>query len=255
MRKTVKIRGVKIGAGLPKICVSICGADKRAIASAARAARDSGADMAEWRADFFRDCGDEKASAEILKTVRNEIGDMPLIYTLRTKGEGGEAALEFDEYAELCAEAAATGLADVIDVEALRAGCPAEGLIEELYLLKAKTLLSHHEFSRTPPENVMSAMLENMRDMRADMVKLAVMPRSAADVLALLSACERAAAEDGMPPVTAISMGRLGAVSRICGGTFGSAMTFASLGGNASAPGQMDVSDVRRAMEALSGGL
>ena len=255
MPKTVKIRGVEAGAGLPKICVSICGADVKEIVAAAGAVRGSGADIAEWRADFFRGCRDEKASADALKAVRNEIGDMPLIYTLRTKGEGGEAGLEFDEYAELCAEAAATGLADVIDVEALREDCPADGLVEELYLLKAKTLLSHHEFSRTPPESELLAMLEKMRDMRADMVKLAVMPRRPADVLALLSACERAAAEEGMPPVTAISMGTLGAVSRICGGTFGSAMTFASLGGNASAPGQMDVSDVRRAMEALRGGL
>lgn len=56
-----------------------------------------------------------------------------------------------------------------------------------------------------------------------------------------------------MPPVVAMSMGKLGAVSRVCGETFGSAITFALLGGAASAPGQMDISDVKRAIDALRG--
>ena len=253
MRKTVNVRGVEIGAGLPKICVPICGADASAIICGAKAARASGADLVEWRADFFEGRGDEKASTEMLKAVRGEIGDMPLIYTLRTKSEGGLADMEFDEYAELCAEAAATGLADIIDVEALREGCPADGLVEELYLLRVKTLLSHHEFSCTPPEEKMLSLFRAMRDMHGDVVKLAVMPQSPADVLALLSACACASSEEDMPPVVAMSMGKLGAVSRVCGETFGSAITFASLGGAASAPGQMDISDVKRAIDALRG--
>jgi 3-dehydroquinate dehydratase-1 len=48
-----------------------------------------------------------------------------------------------------------------------------------------------------------------------------------------------------------MSMGALGVVSRIAGGLYGNAMTFASAG-KASAPGQVEVETLRSAMRLLS---
>jgi 3-dehydroquinate dehydratase-1 len=88
-----------------------------------------------------------------------------------------------------------------------------------------------------------------MHALGADVAKIAVMPQRAEDVLALLDATLRAARE--LPiPVAGMSMGGLGAASRLCGGVFGSALTFA-VAGAPSAPGQMPVGEVRAALETL----
>jgi 3-dehydroquinate dehydratase-1 len=76
----------------------------------------------------------------------------------------------------------------------------------------------------------------------ADVVKIAVTPQSTADVLTLLGATARAA-ETLDVPVIGIAMGELGRVSRLCGGEFGSAATFATVG-EGSAPGQMTAEQV-----------
>ena len=48
-------------------------------------------------------------------------------------------------------------------------------------------------------------------------------------------------------------MGGLGAVSRVSGAVFGSALTFATAGGAPSAPGQLPVERVRAMLELLPG--
>ena len=54
-------------------------------------------------------------------------------------------------------------------------------------------------------------------------------------------------------PVVTMSMGGLGAVSRVSGAVFGSALTFATAGGAPSAPGQLPVERVRAMLELLPG--
>jgi 3-dehydroquinate dehydratase-1 len=50
--------------------------------------------------------------------------------------------------------------------------------------------------------------------------------------------------------VVSMSMAGLGALTRVCGGTFGSALTFA-VGGAPSAPGQLPIEDVRAGLALL----
>ena len=78
------------------------------------------------------------------------------------------------------------------------------------------------------------------------------MPRSAADVVSLLDATERRYRQARIPLIT-MSMGALGAVTRIGGGAFGSAATFATVGA-ASAPGQLPADGVRAALDLLHRG-
>ena len=51
-------------------------------------------------------------------------------------------------------------------------------------------------------------------------------------------------------PIITIAMSGIGAVSRVCGEVFGSSVTFGALE-ESSAPGQMDVLEMKRMMEAL----
>lgn len=71
------------------------------------------------------------------------------------------------------------------------------------------------------------------------MMKLAVMPESESDVFSLLEVAALMRDTYAEIPFIALSMGELGATTRICGGEFGSVITFAA-GQKVSAPGQLD---------------
>ena len=74
--------------------------------------------------------------------------------------------------------------------------------------------------------------------MGADIVKFAVMPHCERDVLRLLDATLVMKEHHPSTPVITMAMGSLGAVSRVAGETFGSAVTFGTAG-KSSAPGQI----------------
>jgi len=68
------------------------------------------------------------------------------------------------------------------------------------------------------------------------------MPRDRMDVLALLAATAEADAKARIPLIS-MSMGPLGALTRMVGGAFGSSLSFA-VGESASAPGQIPIADL-----------
>jgi 3-dehydroquinate dehydratase-1 len=68
------------------------------------------------------------------------------------------------------------------------------------------------------------------------------MPRTRIDVLTLLAATARAD-EKARIPLISMSMGALGAVTRMIGGVFGSSLSFA-VGAASSAPGQIPIADL-----------
>ena len=92
-----------------------------------------------------------------------------------------------------------------------------------------------------------------MEALGADIAKIAVMPNSPADVLTLLSATEQAFRTLSCP-VISMSMKGTGLVSRLSGEIFGSCLTFGSVGG-ASAPGQIDVTELKMILETMHRGL
>ena len=55
MSNYVEVRGVKIGEGVPKICVPIVGKTKEEILAAAKSFADVKMDVVEWRVDWFED--------------------------------------------------------------------------------------------------------------------------------------------------------------------------------------------------------
>ncbi|MFZ3161508.1 MAG: type I 3-dehydroquinate dehydratase, partial [Rhodoferax sp.] len=83
----------------------------------------------------------------------------------------------------------------------------------------------------------------------ADVAKVAVMPRDLDDVLTLLTAT-REASTKLRSPLISMSMGPYGAMTRLFGWTFGSALTFA-VGASSSAPGQVPIEDLHTALAIL----
>ena len=106
------------------------------------------------------------------------------------------------------------------------------------------------DFVGTPSVQEIRDRLNAMASMGADVAKIAVMPRSPQDVAALLAATAECA-ETSRVPLIMMSMGPLGAVSRLAGQVFGSCATFATLGDAGSAPGQLPLDDVLSALDLI----
>ena len=245
----VTVRGCRIGEGRPKVILPIVEKTEADILTRGRAFASLAADCVEFRADWFDGWRDEAALARCLAGLRRAVGEKLLLVTLRTRAEGGEADAALPEYAAFCRRVWDGGCADLIDIEFLTAGDDLPALIAEAHARGVAVVCSSHDFAQTPPEAEMTARLRAMHAAGADLPKLAVMPRSRRDVLALLSAT--AALADEEVPVITMSMGALGAVSRLCGEAMGSAMTFASAG-KASAPGQIALDALNPALDALA---
>lgn len=241
MSDVISLGGLRLG-GAPKIAVPLTAGGRDELLARARGAAPL-ADLLEWRADCYPVFHPGQA-LDLLAGLRAEIGDMPLLFTHRSRAEGGEGVLDDGAYEELYTEVIGQGVADALDVELSRGEALCERLVALAHARGKAVVLSSHDFAATPPKEELLARLGRMRALGADLPKIAVMPSAPADVLTLLSVCE----EFGRP-IIAISMGEMGKISRLAAGLFGSAFTFASAGGAESAPGQMDAAELRRMLQ------
>lgn len=248
--KTVTVRNTVIGEGMPKICVPIVGVTKEAILEEARAITKLPADVVEWRIDWFESVFEFDKLEDVLKDLREVLGDMPILMTFRTSKEGGEKAIEDDIYADINIKAAQTGLVDMVDVEVFTGDEIVKRIIEGAHAAGVKVVASNHDFDKTPDKDDIIGRLRKMQELDADIPKIAVMPNSKKDVLTLLAATEEMAAEYADRPIITMSMAGTGVISRLAGEVFGSALTFGAAA-KASAPGQMDVNKLRDVLTVL----
>lgn len=248
--ETIKVRNVEIGAGIPKICVPIVGKNENEILRAAAEIRESAADLAEWRADWFEGGLDLAETEGMLKRLRFALDGKPLLYTFRTAAEGGEKEIPVDTYAKLLQGAVKSGCVDLADVELFTGEEVVSAVIKTAHECGVKVVVSNHDFEKTPEKAEILSRLLTMQKLGADIPKIAVTPKNRKDVLTLLAASEKMMSDYASRPIITISMGGLGVVSRVCGETFGSAITFGTIG-QASAPGQMEVGELKVVLEML----
>ncbi|TFZ04172.1 type I 3-dehydroquinate dehydratase [Ramlibacter humi] len=234
---------------MPAVCVPFVGRTAGALrAEAARAARLK-PDLVEWRVDFFEGIARTADVVALAQELRNAAG-VPLLFTRRSSREGGQPiALGEPEVVALYEAVCAARAADIVDAEMAGDRAHVQAVREAARAAGIALLLSFHDFAGTPPAGELLARFRQAQDLGADIGKLAVMPQSKADVLALLQATLQAS-ETLDIPVAGMAMGALGAASRLCGGEFGSALTF-GMGEAASAPGQMPVDALRAGLAVL----
>lgn len=246
----VKIRNVTLGEGSPKICVPIMGKTQEAIEHEAHKIVSLPLDIAEWRVDWFESSKDIEQVLACATSLRNILGEIPILFTIRTSDEGGETHYTPQEYKEINSAVVASGLVDIVDVEIYREQGIVSDIIQSVHHAQKYIIASNHDFQKTPCKDELVNRLTYMQEMGADILKIAVMPQTTADVLTLLDATREMTETRAKKPVITMSMGRLGIISRLSGGTFGSSMTFGS-GEMASAPGQIEVCELKHILNVL----
>ena len=254
MKNYIEVRGVRIGEGIPKICVPIVGKTKEEILAAARSFSNVTLDVVEWRADWFDGVFHFGQLEDVLKELRRILADIPILFTFRTLKEGGEKDIDTMDYAELNKKVSASGLVDMVDVEAFMGDKIVRDIIIGAHAYGVKVVASNHDFAKTPEKEELIKRLCKMQDLGADIPKIAVMPQSKKDVLTLLAATQEMTDQYADRPIITMSMATDGLISRLCGEIFGSALTFGSVG-TASAPGQMNAADLNAVLTMIHNNL
>jgi len=248
--KSVKVRDVFIGEGLPKICVSLIGRTVQELREEAALLKELPIDIIEWRSDYFSEVDEIGSVTEALQLIRNTIGNIPLLFTFRTAKEGGERSIEKEAYFHLNKNMVETGLIDLLDIELFTEEDAMKEVIKLAHSHQIAVILSNHDFEKTPLKEEIISRLQKAQQLGADIPKIAVMPQSVKDVLTLLDATATMKEIAADIPIVTMSMGGKGAVSRMAGEIFGSAITFASAK-KASAPGQIPIEELRNILTTL----
>jgi len=256
------------------LCVPILFDDPTQAMSAAREARDRGADVVEYRVDSFF-TGDaaviSEQTAAILSIVKSS--PLPCIVTCRPVLEGGQydgpddARISLLEHLGTSSYPAGTGPSDeaaaasadsppaYIDVE-LATYARSENIKQKINLAvdhptqvrdtSSGLILSVHDFHTRPPDLI--RRIEQMyAEPAARIVKVAYRARSLRDNLELLDilAEVRQRASVLGKPMIALAMGPFGLMSRVLAPKFDAFLTFASLRRNsATAPGQPVINEL-----------
>jgi 3-dehydroquinate dehydratase-1 len=247
--KVCEVRNVKIGEGKPKICLPIVGKNDDKIIEQANSFIDEKFDVVELRIDFYENIFDDEMLLNMLKKLRKVI-QQPILLTYRSKNEGGEIQLTDNQYIHLIEVVCKSGYIDLVDIELMSGNALVYRLVEIAHKNNIKVIMSNHDFNKTPDNETLMERLDKMEAFDADICKIAVMPNNNDDVVRLLNVTYTMSNKLTKPLIT-MSMSSLGVISRICGETFGSSLTFATKG-KASAPGQINVDEMNEFLEVLS---
>lgn len=240
----ITVRGMKIGDGIPKICVPITGNTTEEILEEAKCIYDIPSDFVEWRVDCFEYCHHSEKVLEVLEALRKILGNKPLLFTFRTNKEGGNAEISKEEYRDLLISAICGKDIDLVDIEFFSMKDVREELIEQAKNNQVFMVASNHDFEKTPKEEELLERWCAMQEQGADILKIAAMPRNMDDVFTMWKATEKMTREFAKQPVVGISMSKLGLITRIAPELFGSAFTF-GVGKKASAPGQIRTEELQ----------
>jgi len=241
--KVIDVRGRKLGGETPLICTPLVGRTRGRVLAEAASVVAKRPDVIEWRVDFFDGIGDTAAVLDTGRALRAAAGDTPIIFTRRSIKEGGEPiAIGDEEVVRLYDAVGASGLVDFLDFEMSNDAGQVKSVRESARRHGTRVILSYHNFGYTPGLDFLVQRFLEAERLGGDVAKVAVMPRDRADVLTLFAATSQAEAKARIPLIS-MSMGPLGSVTRMIGGVFGSALSFA-VGEGSSAPGQIPIADL-----------
>ena len=249
-RKPISIRDAVLGGTKPLVCIPLVGKTEEEIFSEARNVLVVKPDIIELRIDAWDFIENVSESAAMIRSVRSIVGSMPIILTCRGDWEGGFKKVSDDAKFSIYSEAVKEDLVDFIDMELKYGPQKISEVLESIKGSKVSLIVSFHDFKKTPGREEIISIMSAQIEAGAHVAKLAAMPEKEEDVLDILSATLDVRRKFPDIPLITMSMGSIGAVSRIIGGLYGSDLTFA-VGSKASAPGQIPVAELRKCLEVI----
>ena len=229
------------------ICVPIVGPTIKDIFSQVQEAAQAKVDLIELRPDMWMK-GSSISEEEYIPTIVNLVEEvhskyekMPMLFAWRSLAEGGETSLSNENYGNLLQAIVDQNVVDAVDVELFAYTDTIGQIIKEAHHQGLQTVMSYHNFLSTPKVKRLHIYAERMISAGAAVIKFALMPTTNEDVLSVLQFTKELTERYPQLPRITMSMGKLGQMTRTCGHVFGNCLTFGTLG-QASAPGQVDVS-------------
>ncbi len=209
-------------------------------AQAIDANRYEDADIIEWRADFLP----KDEILQVAPAIFEKFAGREILFTLRTRSEGGEIDLSAQEYVQVIKDVTQLYQPEYVDFEYFGNKDVFDQMLDFPNLV-----LSYHNFQETP-ENMME-ILSELTSLNPRVVKVSVMAHTEQDVLDLMNFTRGFKTLNPEQEYVTISMGKVGKVSRITSDVTGSSWSFASLD-VASAPGQISLSNMKKIREILN---
>ena len=249
--KPILVQGKPLGGGaLPIIITPLVGKTAAAILDEVAAIVPKKPDLLEWRIDFFEAIGDAPAVIRTALAIRKAAGGIPVLLTRRNVSEGGTPiAIAEPAVVAMYVAACEARCIELIDYELSNAPGDLKRLREVSAANEIAMIMSYHNFQMTPDAATLDEKFLAAERLGADVAKVAVMPKEAPDVLALLAATYRASQTISLPLIS-MSMGGVGSISRVMGWVYGSAATFA-VGKSSSAPGQIAIEELRAVLATM----
>ncbi len=222
---------------------------EQAIAQAKVIAANQDADLAEFRIDLLDFAADSKQVIALGHELKNVLGDKPMIATIRTHNEGGKLTISDADYGKTYQAYLKQPFMDMLDVEMFRDQQVVKNTVKLAHDKKVLIVMSNHDFQKTPSEYEIVKRLLKQDELGADILKIAVMPQSKQDVFTLMNATLKVSQQSKKALLT-MSMGKLGTISRIATANMGGSFSFGMIG-EASAPGQIDVTQLKQFLKTV----
>ncbi|WP_198079285.1 type I 3-dehydroquinate dehydratase [Acinetobacter calcoaceticus] len=222
---------------------------EQALAQAQVIANTADADLAEFRIDLLSFASDTKQVIALGHELKKILGNKPMIATIRTKNEGGQLEISDAEYGKTYQAYLKNPFMDWLDVEMFRDQKVVSEIVQKAHQKKVLVVMSNHDFQKTPSQDEIEKRLLKQDQMGADILKIAVMPKSKQDVFTLMNATLKVSQQTTKPLLT-MSMGQLGTISRVATANMGGSYSFGMIG-EASAPGQIDVTKLKQILKTV----
>ncbi|MDP7749958.1 type I 3-dehydroquinate dehydratase [Acinetobacter baumannii] len=222
---------------------------EQALAQAQVIANTADADLAEFRIDLLSFASDTKQVIALGHELKKILGNKPMIATIRTKNEGSQLEISDADYGKTYQAYLKNPFMDWLDVEMFRDQKEVSEIVQKAHQKKVLVVMSNHDFQKTPSQDEIEKRLLKQDQMGADVLKIAVMPKSKQDVFTLMNATLKVSQQTTKPLLT-MSMGQLGTISRVATANMGGSYSFGMIG-QASAPGQIDVTKLKQILQTV----
>jgi 3-dehydroquinate dehydratase I len=169
-------------------------------------------------------------------------GGRPVLLTVRLRAEGGSWETDDEQRLDIYKQ----GLQELAAVDVELSSVASHAVACEAARLKKASVISFHDFEKTPPLRQLCAIVEKAHKL-GSIAKVSTMIKRASDVEVLRSLLRRRWDK----PLCVIGMGRAWSKTRIEFATLGSCLTYGYLD-KPTAPGQMSAAELVRRLRRSS---